>query len=128
MISLSKRLVLVMNNFWTIFTHTFWTRFKSKSFLITTAIMLLVLFAVSNIDKIIELFTGDEKTIVVIDEKDTLFVYIEEGLEESLDNIVFKKTTDTLEEVKKAVQNGDIEAILHIEATDDGFPNVFYYT
>lgn len=128
MISLSKRLVLVMNNFWTIFTHTFWTRFKSKSFLITTAIMLLVLFAVSNIDKIIELFTGDEKTIVVIDETDTLFVSIEEGLEESLDNIVFKKTTDTLEEVKKAVQNGDIEAILHIEATDDGFPNVFYYT
>lgn len=41
--------------------HTFWTRFKSKAFIISTVITLLVILSLTNIDKIIEAFTGDEK-------------------------------------------------------------------
>lgn len=117
-----------MNKFWTIFAHTFWTRFKSRSFLITTAITLLVIFGVSNIDKIIHLFTGDEKRIIVIDETDTIFTAVQPTLEENLENVIFIQSEQSLDIEKTNVENGQIEAVLHIEQAEAGFPPVYYYT
>src|SRR5699024_9008603 len=95
MISSKRKLVLVMNNFWTIFMHTFWIRFKSKSFLITTGITLLVIFGFSNIDKIVDLFAGDEKHVAVIDETDEVFSLVEPALMEGTENVVFEQSSNS---------------------------------
>src|SRR5699024_12166743 len=101
-----------MNKFWTIFTHTFWTRFKSKSFLITTAISLLIIFGISNVDKIINIFAGDEKGVIVIDETDAIFELAESGLIEGTDNVVFKQVDTNVEDEKAAVEAGEIDDLL----------------
>lgn len=117
-----------MNKFWTIFTHTFWTRFKSKSFLITTAISLLIIFGISNVDKIINMFAGDEKEVIVIDETDAIFELAEPGLIEGTDNVVFKQVDTNIEEEKAAVEAGESDGLLHLEDDGNFFPTVYFYT
>lgn len=59
-----------MNKFWTIVGHTYLSRVKSKSFIITTAITLAIIIGFANISSIIDMFSGDEESdqVLVIDE------------------------------------------------------------
>lgn len=57
------------NKFWIVFLHTYVTKLKSKSFLISTIVTALIVFGISQLDRIIEVFSNDgQKTIGVIDE------------------------------------------------------------
>lgn len=63
-----------MNNFWTTFSHTALKRIKSKAFIISTAIMALLIIGFFNIPQLIDTFTGtgsegegDASVIYVID-------------------------------------------------------------
>src|SRR5699024_9055072 len=63
------RLVKNMRKFWTVFSHTYLSKLKSKSFIITTLIVLILMAGVSNIDHIIDLFSGEDNAdeVIVID-------------------------------------------------------------
>jgi len=59
-----------MNKFWIVLSHTYFSRLKSKAFIISTLIILLFLVGVANIQSIIKMFTGGDDTdqVIVIDE------------------------------------------------------------
>lgn len=107
--------------------HTFWTRFKSKAFIISTAITLLVIFSLTNIDKIIEAFTGDEKEMIVLDDTDSTYEMVEASLKD-IDHVSFELFEKPLDEGKRLVEEGEYDGFLHFVKEDDRFPNVYFYT
>jgi len=116
-----------MNKFFLVMWHTFWTRFKSKAFIISTAITLLVIFSLTNIDKIIEAFTGDEKEMIVLDDTDSTYEMVEASLKD-IDNVSFELFEKPLDEGKRLVEEGEYDGFLHFVKEDDRFPNVYFYT
>ena len=63
-----------MNKFGTVILHTYVTKVKTKSFIISTIVTLLFVLAFLNIDKIFAFFEDDEvKQIAVVDESGQLF-------------------------------------------------------
>lgn len=69
-----------MNKFWIILSHTYMTRVKTKSFLISTAVTLLLIVGLANFQSIIELFDDGKDEIAVIDESNDCLMLIRKVL------------------------------------------------
>lgn len=108
-----------MNKFWVVLSQTYMTRFKSKSFIITTALFLVFILGLGNIDKIIDLFSSDkeasEPIIAIIDETDVYGNYLENVESQS---VQFQVTTDSQETLNEKVLTGDIEGVLILTPDD----------
>lgn len=118
-----------MNKFWIVLWHTYTTKLKAKSFLITTIITSLFVFAIANIQHIIEFFTKDEKTTVaVIDTTGMFYEPLEAQLKQGKhDDLQLKKATGSEEKAKAAVRNGKWDALLILSADDKQLPKAAYY-
>lgn len=117
-----------MNKFFLVLGHTYWSRLKSKAFIITTAILLLLVLAVANIDSIIKLFESDKDTSEVIVVNNSTLIY--SGLVESLkdnDAINLTEYKEGLEEGKEVVKNEDYDALLVIDEDTKSLPEITYY-
>jgi len=122
--------VLLLNSFWIILFHTFLSKFKTKSFLITTAITLLFVVALTNLTTIIDTFSGEEgKTeVAVIDQSDSLLPIIQEAtktLNEDLELVPYK---DSEESAKKEVEEGNYSGLLVVDVDSSNLPIATYYT
>lgn len=108
-----------MNKFWVVLSQTYMTRFKSKSFIITTALFLVFILGLGNIDKIIDLFSSDEEVsepiIAIIDETDVYGGYLENVESQS---VQFNVSTDSKETLNEAVLAGNIEGVLILTPDD----------
>ena len=117
-----------MNKFWIILSHTYSNKVKSKTFLITTALMLLLVIGAVNFQSIADFFSDDSKDrIAVIDETNTLFTPLKESVEsvnEKFDLVAFSKSE---EEGKKAVENEEYAALVTLALNDEGLPEAVYY-
>src|SRR5699024_9808341 len=107
MISLLTKWVLLMNKFWTVLSHTYISRFKTKSFLITTLLTIGIIFLIGNLPQIIDSFTNDEKKIAVIDEKEQYFTILSEGIEQDANDIELTEYTKSEKVAKKAVERSE---------------------
>ena len=110
--------------------HTFLSKFKTKSFLITTAITLLFVVALTNLTTIIDTFSGEEgKTeVAVIDQSDSLLPIIQEAtktLNEDLELVPYK---DSEESAKKEVEEGNYSGLLVVDVDSSNLPIATYYT
>ncbi|UOQ46795.1 ABC transporter permease [Gracilibacillus caseinilyticus] len=115
-----------MNKFWTVFGHTYISKVKSKSFLITTAIFLVFIIAFSNIQSIMEMFNSEDTDhIAVVSEQAELVDVLSERLEADVE---LESFDGTLEEAKEAVTNEDYTAALAIDETKGGLPSATYYS
>ncbi|MFJ8244577.1 ABC transporter permease [Peribacillus asahii] len=106
-----------MNKFWIVLFHTYLMKLKTKSFLITTAIMLLLVIGLSNITKIIALFDDSEEKIGVIDQTGTIFGDVQLGMkaiDEDVELIEFK----TEEEAEKLIDSEELTAYLMIKSDE----------
>ena len=122
--------MLLLNSFWIILFHTFLSKFKTKSFLITTAITLLFVVALTNLTTIIDTFSGEEgKTeVAVIDQSDSLLPIIQEAtktLNEDLELVPYK---DSEESAKKEVEEGNYSGLLVVDVDSSNLPIATYYT
>lgn len=61
MISSLRKWVVSMNKFMTTFRHTYLSKVKAKSFIITTIIVMLLIILAGNFNKIMNLFDGSEE-------------------------------------------------------------------
>ena len=64
-----------MNRFWIILFHTYVSKLKTKSFIITTLVTAIILIGLTNMTNIIDYFNkgnGEEK-VAVIDETGELY-------------------------------------------------------
>lgn len=119
-----------MNKFWIVLSHTYLTRIKSKSFIITTALFLVAIIALGNIDQIIQLFDRDQQAdqVAVIDETNQLYqelvAYNEQG-EYSFELVEYQGTPAEAEE---DILAGDLEGVLHIQTDQDNYFAANYHT
>lgn len=106
-----------MFKFWVVLAQTFMTRFKSKSFMITTAIFLVFIFAIGNIDRIISLFdSGEEETdvVAIVDETNRVGTMLVEMTGEEFSHFQYQQVDNGLEDVQTQVIDGEYAAVLHI--------------
>jgi len=118
-----------MNKFWIVLAHTYFTKLKSKSFIITTAITALIIYGLSNINYIIDFFDKDEKKIVaVLDETGEVYKSLEEQLATSGEKeIELQPFTGTENEAKKKVQNEDWYAYIVLGYDEKKLPRATFY-
>lgn len=118
-----------MNKFWIIFSHTYLDKIKSKTFIITTALFVLLVIGSVNIQNITSFFSGENNDqVAVIDQTESLFPPLKSGVEafnEDLEVIAFDGTE---EEVKTAVQDEIYKAALTLALNSEGLPEAIYYT
>lgn len=117
-----------MNKFWIIFFHTFLTKLKTKSFIVTTVITLLIIVLLANITNIIDYFNKGEEgeKIAVIDETGVLFDPFQNQLEAIDKDIQLKKFTGDKTKADKQVQNGDFDGVLVLSYNQENLPAAVY--
>jgi ABC-2 type transport system permease protein len=118
-----------MNKFWIVLWHTYTTKLKAKSFIITTIIMSLFVLAIANIHHIIEFFTKNEKTTVaVIDTTGDLYEPIKAQIEkDGRHDLKLKKVNVSEEKAKANVRDGKWDALLVVSVDDKQLPKAVYY-
>ncbi|SDJ89069.1 ABC transporter permease [Sediminibacillus albus] len=117
-----------MNKFWIVLAHTYITRFKTKSFLITNIIALVFIFGLANLESIIGLFDNEEDQVVaVLDETDTVFTPLQESVANTSEDVVLRSYEGTAEEAKDEVMDGEYEAFLSISMNEENLPEAEFY-
>ncbi|MFB1051113.1 ABC transporter permease [Paraliobacillus sp. JSM ZJ581] len=119
-----------MNKFWIVLAHTYWTRFKSKSFIITTGIFLLFIIGFANIQSIIGVFDGDNEpdVVAVIDETDSIYSVLSESIEQMDANFVLESYDGSLQEAEKEARSEAYVGVLKVSYNEDNLPVGSYHT
>jgi len=117
-----------MNKFWIIFFHTFLNKLKTKSFIVTTVITLLIIVALANIMNIIDYFNKEDKgeKIAIIDETGVLFEPLQYQLKGIDKKIQLEKFTGDETKADKQVQNGDFDGVLVLSYNQENLPEATY--
>ncbi|TWT24278.1 ABC transporter permease [Planomicrobium sp. CPCC 101110] len=106
-----------MHSFWIIFKQAFWTKAKTKSFVITTIIVCASFFLMANLPKLLEAFQGPEEDSVlhIVDASGELAPRLQEQLE-LIDSSVHAVPTGMSEaELRDGIANGTVEAYMVLE-------------
>src|SRR5690606_27973092 len=104
-----------MHSFWIIFKQSFMTKARTKSFIITTRVVVAAFFILSNISNIIEVFDGDEteeNVLHVLEEAPGLVPDLQAQLEALDSGIQVVPTYLTEEELQESIAEGTIDDYL----------------
>lgn len=107
-----------MREFWLILKHSFMTKAKTKSFVITTLIMVAGIFLFANLSnlmtKVVDLIGDSEEEIVaVLDESGVLVDRLQHQLEGNAE-IIIESSDQTPAQLKKLVEDEKIVAFLEL--------------
>lgn len=117
-----------MNKFWIVLAHTYMTRVKSKAFIFTTLIALLLIVGAVNIQSIINVFSDDKKDeIAVMDTTNEYFAPLKESVERASDDLELIAFKESEKEAKKAVEDEEYHALITLSSNEDGLPSATYY-
>jgi ABC-2 type transport system permease protein len=116
-----------MNKFWTVLFHTYITRLKSKSFILTTIITALLLFGLVNIQQIIGWFSdGGPHHVAVLDQTGELYEPLAAQVQKTSDNLKLTNYPYGEDRAIKAVENGDLDGCLLLAFNHDKMPEATY--
>ncbi|MBT2688916.1 ABC transporter permease [Bacillus sp. ISL-47] len=116
-----------MNNFMTILLHTYLSKLKTKSFIITTVITVLIVVGLANLSGIIDFFNKeDEEKIAVIDQTGVLFSSLEEQMKVINKDIVLEAYKGTEERGEEAVKEGKYKGLLLLSFNKENLPEAAY--
>ncbi|MFA1819085.1 ABC transporter permease [Virgibacillus oceani] len=117
-----------MNKFWIIMSHTYMSRVKSKSFIISTVITLLFIVGLANFQSIIDIFADEsDDQIAVIDESNELLEPFSQQVEASGESIEMVAFDGAEEEAQDMVQDGEFDALITLALDDAELPEATYY-
>ncbi|TDM10419.1 ABC transporter permease [Macrococcus lamae] len=107
-----------MNKFLPTFWLTYWKKVSSRSFLFITILLMCVLLALSNIDKIIDFFDHSENEITVISSDNTqLQETFLKAYQQTDKNLNLKKSSYTAG--KKGVEDDKYQRLIHLTEAGD---------
>lgn len=116
-----------LNKFWLVVKHTYTSKVKTKSFIISTLITLAIVLALTNITKIIDLFDNDEiDTIGVVDESSQYYDSLDAQLK-ALESDLKLEPIDSESEANELVSSGDLVGYLVLTSDDQGLPEGVYH-
>ncbi|UTR06314.1 ABC transporter permease [Alkalihalobacillus sp. LMS6] len=121
-----------MNNFGTIVSHTLSSKIRTKSFVISTVFMMILIIGLTNITTIVDLFTGDDDSpteVAVVDESEDAGI-IAQGLtapNESEDETTFVLMDgQSLDNVIQEAEEGTYEGVVHLTGSTEDLQASFY--
>jgi ABC-2 type transport system permease protein len=117
-----------MNSFWIIFFHTYLNKLKSKSFIVTTLLTVVIVLALTNINNIIELFdkNGGRDQVAVLDETGQLYEPLKQQVKTINKDIKLTLYDGSQEEAEKAVEKGNFDGLIHLRFTNEKLPEATY--
>lgn len=113
-----------MNKFWPTFNLTYIQKVKSKSFIIMTAIFMIFIFALSNVDKIIDLFDNSSKTVAIQTDNDMIYNVLEKQYKQSDD--IKKVEKVSLEKGKKGVKDKKYKRLVQVNVKGEKVDGTIY--
>lgn len=118
-----------MNSFWIILLHTYWTKVKTKSFIFTTVITLLLILGLTNLQSIIQVFNDDDiDKIAVIDNTKELYSSLAAMSETLNEDIVLEDYVDGEAEAKQKVEDGTYQGLLILDYDKENLPQGSFYS
>jgi ABC-2 type transport system permease protein len=117
-----------MNKFWLIFIHTFYSKLKTRSFIVTTIITLFLVIGLANITNLIDYFDKgkENERIAVMDETGVLFAPLNEQMKLMNEELKLEKFAGNGKEADKKVQDGDFKAVLILSFNEEQLPQAVY--
>ncbi|MCQ6273388.1 ABC transporter permease [Bacillus sp. V3B] len=117
-----------MNKFWIILFHTYISKLKTKSFIITTLITALIVIGLTNMTNIIDYFNKGNETekIIVIDETGELYSLLDAQLKTVNEELLVEKFTGTPEEAEIEVENENYVGLLLLDYDEERLPSATY--
>ena len=113
-------------------SHTYYTKLKSKSFIITTVLIALGIFIMANLDTIVSVFQKEESAqtrLVVLDESGIdIFPHLVEQMDSFSQGVNLETSSEGIDTLKEMVEVGTVNGVLHITAGGDQFPAAVYYS
>lgn len=117
-----------MNKFWTVLGHTYMSKLKAKSFLITTGIAILVIIGIANADKLADLFSNEEgDEVAVIDETGELIAPLQQSVSEVDDSLQLKEYDHSVDDGKEAVEEEEYDGLLVLDWNEEQEPEAAYF-
>lgn len=113
-----------MNKFWPTFNLTYMQKVKSKSFIIMTAIFMILIFALSNIDKIIDFFDNDSKVVAIQTDNDMIYKVLEKQYKQNDD--IEKVEKVSLEKGKKGVKDEKYKRLIQVKVNGEKVDGTIY--
>ncbi|MGM0837739.1 MAG: ABC transporter permease [Bacillota bacterium] len=115
-----------MNKFLVILFHTYMSKLKSKSFIITTIISTIFILGITNIQSIIDMFDSEEEKIVAVyDEQNAAIPMLEQQLAATGDSLKVERV-DTPEGIEEKIESGEYEGLLVVSFDEEGLPSGEY--
>ncbi|QHA90481.1 ABC transporter permease [Bacillus sp. N1-1] len=115
-----------MNKFFIVLSQTYLNRLKSKAFIITTVITLLMIFLITNISTIINTFDSSEADRVGVIDTGSFYSSLENQIKMMDAEIVLEKFEGTEDEAEEAVEQGDLDSYLVVEENEALEPTGLY--
>ncbi len=117
-----------MNKFWIILFHTYMNKFKSKSFIITTLMTVVITLALTNMNNIIEIFdnTGGKEKVAVLDETGQLYEPLKEQISTLNKDLQLSKFVGSEQDAEQAVEDGTYSGIVQLRFDDKQLPEATY--
>lgn len=115
-----------MRDFWTIFNQSFWTKAKTKAFVITSVIVVLGIFLMANLSSIISKIQDvssfgegiDESIVYVIDDTGTLIESLQQQLDDINSGLTLESTNDSIDELKTKILEEEIKSFLVLSVNE----------
>jgi ABC-2 type transport system permease protein len=117
-----------MNRFWIILWHTYLTKLKTKSFIVTTIITLVLVLGLTNFNKIMDKFdkNGGKARFAVLDETGQLYAPLKKQVgvvNKNIQLVPFNKSEPAAE---KAVEKGDFKGLIQLRFNQEKLPEATY--
>jgi ABC-2 type transport system permease protein len=117
-----------MNKFWIILFHTYLNKLKTKSFLVTTLLTVVITLGLTNMSNIIEVFDkgGDKEKVAVLDQTGQLFEPLKEQMSALNKNLQLIEFEGTDKEAEKAVEKGEYAGFVQLRYDREQLPEATY--
>ncbi|MFB6465219.1 ABC transporter permease [Cytobacillus sp. Hz8] len=117
-----------MSNFWIMLFHTYLSKLKTKQFIITTLITVLIVIGLTNIQNIISFFDkdGGHEKIAVIDETGALFTPLQKQVKATNKDLELSSYSKSISEAEKAVKEEKYKGVLVLDLNQEKLPVATY--
>src|SRR3954464_10746902 len=117
-----------MNNFWIILFHTYINKLKTKSFIITTLLTVVIVLGLTNLNNIIGIFdkNGGKDTVAVLDETGQLYEPFKKQVNTINKDIILTLFKGSEAEAEKAVEKGSFQGIVLLGLNQEKLPIATY--
>ncbi|ULT58064.1 ABC transporter permease [Neobacillus drentensis] len=117
-----------MNSFWIILFHTYLNKLKTKSFIITTLLTIVIVLAITNINNIIDLFdkNGGKEKVAVIDQSGQLYEPYKQQIKSVNTDIQLTFYKGSEKQAERLVEKGEFTGVIQLHVNEQKLPEATY--